>query len=203
MVALFVFLKVIPDLGLRRDHDVLVDDSPADTAVPPTAAPEATLTAQEAWLKANELGQYASDTQDWAAIEAAAKAEGSVIVYANTSKISKAAEIWAEKYPEIKMEGYDLGGDDVLSKVVAEQESGAFTGDVWFSSGGAELIGTVLPHNYVWRFIPESAAAVGIAIKLAFIDAFRVILFLCAGLAWAGALLAGVLVEAHPAKRKG
>ena len=49
----------------------------------------------------------------------------------------------------------------------------------------------------------ESAAAVGIAIKLAFIDAFRVILFLCAGLAWAGALLAGVLVEARPAKRKG
>ena len=51
-----------------------------------------TLTAKEEWLKANQLGPYYSDTQDWAAIEAAAKEEGSVIVYANSSKIAKAAE---------------------------------------------------------------------------------------------------------------
>ncbi|HOV07178.1 MAG TPA: ABC transporter substrate-binding protein, partial [Anaerolineaceae bacterium] len=51
-------------------------------------------------------------------------------------------------------------GDDVLLKVVEEQKAGAFTGDVWFSSGGAELVGTVLPNEYVWRFVPESIAAV-------------------------------------------
>ena len=73
----------------------------------------------------------------------------------NSSKISKAAEIWAEKYPDIKIEGYDLGGDDVLSKTVGEQESGMYVGDVWFSSGGAELVGNVLPHEYVWRFVPH------------------------------------------------
>lgn len=121
---------------------------------------EAPLSAQEAWLKTNLLGKYETGKQDWAAIEAAAVAEGTVLVYANSSKVEKAAEAFMEKYPGIKVQAFDLGGDDVLLKTVEEQKAGAFTGDVWFSSGGAELIGTVLPHNYVWRFVPESTAAV-------------------------------------------
>lgn len=135
-------------------------DAPAATEAPTTAATEAPLTAQEEWLKANQLGQYDTGTQDWAAIEAAAIAEGTVLVYANTSKVEKAAEAFMEKYPGIKVEAFDLGGDDVLLKTVEEQKAGAFTGDVWFSSGGAEIVGTVLPNNYVWRFIPDSTAAV-------------------------------------------
>jgi iron(III) transport system substrate-binding protein len=128
------------------------------TAVPPTAEP--VLTAQEQWLKDNKLGTYDDGTQDWAAIEAAAIAEGMVLVYANTSKVEKAAEAFMEKYPGITVQAFDLGGDDVLLKTVEEQKAGAFTGDVWFSSGGAELIGNVMPKQYVWRFVPDSAAAV-------------------------------------------
>jgi iron(III) transport system substrate-binding protein len=139
-------------------------EAPAATTAPdateaPVAGTEAPLTAQEEWLKANQLGSYDTGVQDWAAIEAAAKEEGSVLVYANTSKIEKAAEAFMELYPEIKVEAFDLGGDDVLLKTVEEQKAGAFTGDVWFSSGGAELVGNVLPHNYVWRFVPDSTAA--------------------------------------------
>ena len=133
--------------------------APAPAAVEePVAAVEPTLTAKEAWLKANQLGSYDTGEQDWAAIEEAAKKEGSVIVYANSSKIAKAADMWAEKYPDIKLEGYDLGGDDVLSKTLGEQQSGLFVGDVWFSSGGAELFGSVLPKEYVWRFVPSGLA---------------------------------------------
>ena len=134
-------------------------DAPVATD-PPVATTEAPLTPKEEWLKANLLGKYDTGTQDWAAIEAAAIKEGSVLVYANTSKVEKAAEAFMEKYPGIKVEAFDLGGDDVLLKTVEEQKASAFTGDVWFSSGGAELIGTVLPHEYVWRFLPDSAAAV-------------------------------------------
>jgi iron(III) transport system substrate-binding protein len=132
----------------------------APTEAPATAAPatEAPLTPKEEWLKANQLGTYDTGEQDWAAIEAAAKKEGSVIVYANTSKISKAAEKWTEKYPDIKIEAFDLGGDEVLSKTVGEQESKLFVGDVWFSSGGAEVVGNVLPHEYVWRFVPTTTS---------------------------------------------
>jgi iron(III) transport system substrate-binding protein len=122
--------------------------TPAATEAPAVSGPK------DEWLKANQLGPYDTGEQDWAAIEAAAKKEGSVIVYANSSKISKAAEMWAEVYPEIKIEGYDLGGDDVLSKTIGEQKSGLFVGDVWFSSGGAEVVGTVLPKQYAWRFVP-------------------------------------------------
>lgn len=133
--------------------------APAPAAVEePVAAVEPTLTAKEAWLKANQLGPYDTGEQDWAAIEEAAKKEGSVIVYANSSKIAKAADMWAEKYPDIKLEGYDLGGDDVLSKTIGEQQSGLFVGDVWFSSGGADLFGSVLPKEYVWRFAPSGLA---------------------------------------------
>jgi iron(III) transport system substrate-binding protein len=116
----------------------------------------AASSAKEQWVKANQLGPYYAETQDWAAIEAAAKAEGSLVVYANSSKIAKAVEIWQEMYPEIKIEGYDLGGDDVLAKTLGEQQANLFVGDVWFSSGGADLVGNVLPHEYVWRFVPDN-----------------------------------------------
>ena len=133
----------------------------APTAAPaePTAVVEPTLTPQEEWLKANQLGPYDTGAQDWAAIEAAAIKEGTVLVYANTSKVEKAAEAFMEKYPGINVQAFDLGGDDVLLKTVEEQKAGAFTGDVWFSSGGADLIGQVLPSGYVWRFVPDSTAA--------------------------------------------
>ena len=127
-------------------------------ATEPVAQPE-TLTPQQEWLKANLLGEYETGTQDWAAIEEAAKKEGTVLVYANSSKVEKAAEAFMELYPEINVQAYYLGGDDVLMKTLEEQKAGAFTGDVWFSSGGADLIGQVLPKNYVWRFVPDSTAA--------------------------------------------
>ena len=132
--------------------------APAATEAPETAATEAPVvsSAQDEWLKANQLGPYDTGEQDWAAIEAAAIEEGSLLVYANSSKVEKAAEGFMEAYPGITVQAFDLGGDDVLLKTVEEQKAGAFTGDVWFSSGGAELVGNVLPKGYVWKFIPDS-----------------------------------------------
>jgi iron(III) transport system substrate-binding protein len=135
-----------------------VTEAPPEPAAPAaTEAPvvEPTLTAKQEWVKANQLGEFATEPQDWAAIEEAAKKEGKVVVYANTSKIESACEKWAEKYPDIACEGYDLGGDDVLAKTLGEQQSGLVVGDVWFSSGGAEVVGEVIPKEYVWRFVPE------------------------------------------------
>lgn len=135
-----------------------VDATEAPAAVDATEAPaaDAELSVAEQWAKDNEVGPYQTDTQDWAAIEEAAKAEGTLLVYANSSKVEKAAEAFMEVYPEITVQAFDLGGDDVLMKTVEEQKAGAFTGDVWFSSGGAELVGNVLPKQYVWRFVPDS-----------------------------------------------
>jgi iron(III) transport system substrate-binding protein len=114
------------------------------------------LTAKEQWLQTNQLGAYDTGVQDWAAIEAAAKEEGELLVYANSSKVEKAAEAFMALYPEITVQAFDLGGDDVLLKTVEEQKAEAFTGDVWFSSGGANLVGEVMPNEYVWRFLPDN-----------------------------------------------
>ena len=149
MAALILVITMLVACGPKPE---------APAATEPVAQPEV-LTPQQEWLKANLLGEYETGTQDWAAIEEAAKKEGTVLVYANSSKVEKAAEAFMELYPEIKVQAFDLGGDDVLLKTVEEQKAGAFTGDVWFSSGGAELIGQVMPKQYVWRFIPDSTAA--------------------------------------------
>ena len=149
MAALILVITMLVACGPKAE---------APAATEPVAQPEV-LTPQQEWLKANQLGEYETGTQDWAAIEEAAKKEGTVLVYANSSKVEKAAEAFMELYPEINVQAYDLGGDDVLMKTLEEQKAGAFTGDVWFSSGGADLVGQVLPKNYVWRFVPDSTAA--------------------------------------------
>jgi len=131
-------------------------EPPAEVEEQPAAPAEAPLTPQEEWLKVNQLGTYDTGVQDWAAIEAAAIEEGTVLVYANSSKIEKAAETFMELYPKIKVEGFDLGGDEVYLKTIEEQKSGAFTGDVWFSSGGPNIKGELIPKKYLWKFVPDN-----------------------------------------------
>lgn len=167
LASLIVVLSMLAACAQTTATPVTVDQ-PAATNPPvatevtaakteaPAANTEAALTPQEEWLKANQLGKYDTGTQDWAAIEAAAKTEGKLLVYANSSKIEKAAEKFMEQYPEIKVEGFDLGGDDVLLKTVEEQKAGAFTGDVWFSGGGPDIKGELMPKQYLWRFVPDA-----------------------------------------------
>lgn len=125
---------------------------PAATEAPATEAP---LSEQDAWFKAAGLGQFAPAEQDWAAIEAAANAEGKVLVYANSSRIEKAAASFMEKYPEITVEGYDLGGDDAVVKVREEQKAGAYVGDVYFAGGGPDVFGELYPKGYLVPFVPD------------------------------------------------
>src|SRR6266508_1656626 len=49
---------------------------------------------------------------------------------------------------------------------------------------------------------PEQAAAVATAIKLAFVDTFRVVMLLCTGLAWLSAAMAALLVEGQGPRRE-
>jgi EmrB/QacA subfamily drug resistance transporter len=45
---------------------------------------------------------------------------------------------------------------------------------------------------------PAQAAAVATAIKLAFVDMFRLVMFICTGLAWLSGLMAALLVQSRP-----
>ena len=125
-------------------------EPPVVTEVPAT---EVALTANEQWAKDNGLGPYQPATDDWAAIEAAAKVEGSVCVYANSSKVTKLLDAWAELYPDITFDCGDTDGIDL--KMRAEQEAGNVVGDVWFNSDGHILYGEFVPNQWLWSFVPR------------------------------------------------
>ena len=128
----------------------------AKTTTAPEAAPESGsesgLTAAEQWAKDNGVGPYTPETEDWAAIEAAAIKEGKVVVYSNSSKIEKLIEPWAELYPEIELAGGDT--DDIAVKMSAEQQAGNVVGDIWFNSDGHLLYGEFVPNQWLWWYTP-------------------------------------------------
>ena len=127
----------------------------AACGAPATTTPETAteLTAAEQWAKDNGVGPYQPETDDWAAIEAAAIKEGKVTIYANSSKITKLAEGWAAKYPDIVFDGIETDGID--TKMAAEQEASNVVGDVWFNSDGHILYGKFVPNQWLWSFVPR------------------------------------------------
>ena len=128
---------------------------PVDTEAPkPTDPPPAE---PKSWLEENQLGEFFSLDQDWAAIEAAAKKEGKVVVYANSSRIEDQIAIWNTIYPDITLEGYDTEG--IATKMEEEQNAGNVVGDVWFNSDAMSLYGILYPKNMVLPFIPSEFAA--------------------------------------------
>jgi iron(III) transport system substrate-binding protein len=130
-------------------------EAPAATQAPKpadTAVPEPTLTAAEAWAEANGLGPYQPAEEDWAAVEEAAKQEGKVVVYSNSSKFEKLLDAWNELYPDIALEGGDT--DDIAVKMGAEQQAGNIVGDVWFNSDGHILYGEFMPNQWIWWYLP-------------------------------------------------
>jgi iron(III) transport system substrate-binding protein len=156
--------------------------APAATQAPATQAPdvpvllptttmapvaEPTLTANEQWAKDNEVGPYQPETLDWAAIEAAAIQEGSVTVYANSSKFEKLFDAWYALYPDIKLDGGDT--DDISVKMAAEQQAGNVVGDVWFNSDGHILYGQFVPNEWIWSFIPDGYTNPGVTADRPFV----------------------------------
>jgi iron(III) transport system substrate-binding protein len=114
---------------------------------------EPPLTAAEQWAKDNGVGPYQPETLDWDAIEAAAIEEGSVCVYANSSKFEKLLDAWSELYPQISLDCGDT--DDIATKMAAEQEAGNVVGDVWYNSDGHILYGEFVPNEWAWSFVPD------------------------------------------------
>jgi len=123
---------------------------PPETQPPATEVP---LTANEQWAQANGLGPYQPETDDWAAIEAAAILEGKITVYANSGGIEDMAEAWTALYPDIVWDGQHAENIDV--KMQAEQESGNVVGDVWFNSDGHIVYGKFVPNQWLWSFVPR------------------------------------------------
>ena len=113
--------------------------------------------ADEAWQKSVGVGAYASVSQDWAAIEAAARQEGQVVIYSVSSRIAKLVDGFQERYG-IEIIGYDIASDLQLEKLSREHRAGVHSVDVLFNSESSLLLNEALPDQLVWNFIPDSVA---------------------------------------------
>jgi iron(III) transport system substrate-binding protein len=164
IVTFVLLVSFIAACGPAATTQAPVVTQPPATQAPvvtqPPAATEPPLTDAEAWAKANGLGPYQAATEDWAAVEAAAKVEGKVTVYANSSKFEKLLDAWNELYPDIKLDGGDTDG--IVTKMQAEQEAGNVVGDVWFNSDGHILYGQFVPNEWLWSFVPEGYSNPGV-----------------------------------------
>ena len=146
LMSLIVLFSMVAACGGTSTTTVAPTAKPGDTAVPET------LTPNEQWAKDNGVGPYQPQTDDWAAIEAAAIKEGKISIYANSGGIEDLAEAWAALYPDIEWDGADTDGID--TKMQAEQESGNVIGDVWFNSDGHILYGQFMPNKWIWAYVP-------------------------------------------------
>jgi len=145
----FVCLLILLAAGCGSNENTGTNDSTMNTG---TTDDSTGMSAAEEWAKANGVGPYTPAEEDWAAIEAAAIEEGSVVVYANSSKFEKLFDAWYELYPDIELGGGDT--DDIAVKMQAEQESGNVVGDVWFNSDGHILYGEFVPNEWLWWYMP-------------------------------------------------
>lgn len=113
--------------------------------------------AQTKWLKKAQLGPYAPATQDWKAIEAAARKEGKVVIFSVSSRIFKIQKAFKEKYG-VEIEGYDIHSDEQIEKFTREHKSGLHKTDVLFNNATATLYGKLLPKKLIWTFVPDNIA---------------------------------------------
>ena len=121
------------------------------------SVPAAADDAQTKWLKASQLGPYAPASQDWAAIEAAAKKEGKVVIFSVSSRIFKIQKDFKEKYG-VEIEGYDIHSDEQIEKFTREHQSGLHKTDVLFNNATSTLYGKLLPKKMIWNFVPDDSA---------------------------------------------
>ena len=110
---------------------------------------------QEDWLKKAQLGPSAPGTQDWGAIEAAAKKEGKVVIYSVSSRIFKLQKKFKKKYG-VEIEAYDIASGVQLEKFRREHRAGIYNVDVLFNNDTPLLVNEFLPQKRVWNFVPNS-----------------------------------------------
>ncbi len=113
--------------------------------------------AQTKWLKMSQLGPYSAATQDWTAIEAAAKKEGKVVIFSVSSRIFKIQKDFKAKYG-VEIEGYDIHSDEQIEKFTREHQSGLHKTDVLFNNATSTLYGKLLPKKMIWNFVPDKFA---------------------------------------------
>jgi iron(III) transport system substrate-binding protein len=159
--VLLVALVSMSALATAQTPEPTKAPTVAPTAGPtpaPTKDPYKGITAaQDAWAKAAQVGAYQPATLDWDAIKAAAVKEGKVVVYSNSSRWSDVKKTFEAKYPGITVEGYDISGPELLTKVKTEQKANIFNVDVLFVGDPTTQVSEMYyaPNKMIWSFVPD------------------------------------------------
>jgi iron(III) transport system substrate-binding protein len=111
------------------------------------------------WAAANGLGPDAP-AQDWAAIEAAALAEGKVVIYSVSSRVDELAEAFEAAYPGIDVETHDIASDTQMEKFRREHRAGMYPVDVLYNNESPSLVEEFAPQDMVWNFVPDGLGEV-------------------------------------------
>lgn len=92
--------------------------------------------------------------------EQAKQEKGAIVVYSETSKMTKAAKKFMELYPELKVEDYTLTPSEIQEKLVTEQETGNVTADVLaVNDAAATIFNEWYPDGYVEAYYPDDVIA--------------------------------------------
>ena len=103
------------------------DSNAAEGPQDPNAAAAAGTLELTDWEQSS--GIFNTDETDEELYEKA-KEEGKVTVYSISSRITKVAKAFAEKYPGVEVEPFDISTNELLEKVTREYDAGQHVADV-------------------------------------------------------------------------
>ena len=110
--------------------------------------------AKDQWAMDAKVGPY-TDVFDEAALYEAAKAEGEVNIYSYSSRVFKFGPTFEEKYPGIKVNGYDIDSAEIITKVLAEQSAGNCEADIIFLKDGPTVENVLQKRGLVYSYVPS------------------------------------------------
>lgn len=148
-LAIVSALMLMTACGKSNDND---NAAPADAASP---SPSASAPASSAAAPS----ETAASDESAAALYAKAQEEGKLIVYSTSGRANDAAETFMKHYPGIKVEVSKVKSDEMMDKVMKEQDAGQFNPDVVITKevSGAVYEEMVKPGRYV-KYLPEDLA---------------------------------------------
>ncbi|MDK3158184.1 ABC transporter substrate-binding protein [Kamptonema cortianum] len=96
--------------------------------------------------------------EDLDALIAAAEAEGQVVVYSFTSRISRIETAFEAMYPGIDVVAFDISSTEQIARIRAELEAGVSAVDVVYISDAPVVFGSLVQDGLVERFVPPQFA---------------------------------------------
>jgi iron(III) transport system substrate-binding protein len=92
---------------------------------------------------------------DEKALYEAAKKEGEVNIYSYSSRVFKFGKTFEEKYPGIKVNGFDMDSPEIVTKVLAEQAAKNYVADVIFLKDPSTVINELYGKKLVFNYVPS------------------------------------------------